>query len=143
MTWASSYEILTTSKQQTKRIYIMAYFSQDQKKAIAPLIKALCKKHNVKATLSVTDMRTVCLNIKSSPFDFFEEAHESAVARQYLQLSQYSTITGKGSKFFNEAISILQTGNYNNSDVQTDYFDVGHYVRVNVGAWNKPHVMTD
>ena len=32
--------------------------------------------------------------------------------------------------------------NHNNSDVQTDYFDVGWYIEINVGDWEKPYKLT-
>jgi hypothetical protein len=43
----------------------MASMNQDKKKAIAPKIKEICKRYNVKATLSVLHGMTLCLNIKS------------------------------------------------------------------------------
>jgi hypothetical protein len=33
-------------------------------------------------------------------------------------------------------------GNYNNSDIMTDYFDVGWYIEINVGKWNKEYNLT-
>jgi len=33
---------------------------------------------------------------------------------------------------------VLNKDNYDNSDSMTDYFDVGHYVRISIGQWNKP-----
>jgi hypothetical protein len=29
--------------------------------------------------------------------------------------------------------------NHDNSDIMTDYFDVGWYVNIYVGKWNKPY----
>jgi hypothetical protein len=31
------------------------------------------------------------------------------------------------------------TGNHDRSDIQSDYFDVGWYVDVNIGSWNRPY----
>jgi hypothetical protein len=39
-----------------------------------------------------------------------------------------------------KALDILNDGNYNNSDMMTDYHDVGWYVDVNLGRWNKPYI---
>lgn len=36
----------------------------------------------------------------------------------------------------------LNTDNYDNSDVQTGYFDVGHYVELRIGRWDKPFQVT-
>ena len=32
---------------------------------------------------------------------------------------------------------IINDGNWDNSDVQSDYFDVGWYTDLKVGSWNK------
>ena len=48
----------------------MAYMSQERKAGLAPQIKAICKKYNVKASLSVCNHSTLCLTIQKSPIDF-------------------------------------------------------------------------
>jgi hypothetical protein len=35
-------------------------------------------------------------------------------------------------------VAALNTDNFDKSDIQSDYFHVGHYVNFNVGRWNKP-----
>ena len=32
---------------------------------------------------------------------------------------------------------------YNDSDIQTDYFDIAYYVNINVGKWNKPYEIVE
>jgi hypothetical protein len=34
----------------------------------------------------------------------------------------------------------MNDGNWDKSDIQSDYFNVGWYVDVNIGKWNKPYV---
>ena len=53
----------------------MAYVSQEMKKELAPAIKAVLKKYNVKASISVYNHSTICVNIKSGPIDFISEAN--------------------------------------------------------------------
>jgi hypothetical protein len=36
-------------------------------------------------------------------------------------------------------VKTLNIGNHNNSDIQSDYFDVGWYVSIKVGEWDKPY----
>jgi hypothetical protein len=36
----------------------------------------------------------------------------------------------------------MVVGNHDRSDSMTDYFDVGWYISINVGKWNKPYEMT-
>jgi hypothetical protein len=47
--------------------------------------------------------------------------------------------SGTAKKFLNEVMAAMNAGNHDNSDIQTDYFDVGWYVDVNIGQWNKPY----
>jgi hypothetical protein len=35
----------------------------------------------------------------------------------------------------------MNAGNWDKSDIQTDYFDVGWYIDVNVGRWDKPYAL--
>ncbi len=128
----------------------MAYFNQDMKKAIAPAIKALCVKHGVKASLGVEHHSGVVLNIKSGKIDFFglrklnNVYQELSVDAAYAQVNPYhidSTYTGEAAKFLNAANAILNTGNYNRSDSQSDYFDVGHYVSINIGKYDTPYTI--
>ena len=37
-------------------------------------------------------------------------------------------------------MQIVNQYNYDNSDSQTDYFDVNFYTHLNLGKWNKPFI---
>jgi len=116
----------------------MAYMSQDHKKELAPKIKAICKKYNVKASLAVYNHSTLVLNIKSSEFDFDLKENET-----YTSVNVYwieSHWSGKVLKFLTEVHDAMMIGNHNNSDIMTDYFDIGWYTDINVGKWNKPYI---
>ena len=54
----------------------MAYVSQAMKKELAPGIKAVLKKYRMKASISVNNHSTICVNIKSGPIDFIGEANK-------------------------------------------------------------------
>ena len=49
-------------------------------------------------------------------------------------------MTVEGNKLLTEITKIVQKYNYDNSDVQTDYFDVNYYVHMNVGSYDRPFV---
>ena len=55
----------------------MAYVSQEDKKNLAPAIKAVLKKYNVKASIAVRHHSTLVVNIKSSPIDIISAVNES------------------------------------------------------------------
>ena len=49
--------------------------------------------------------------------------------------------SGRALKFLQEVMPIMNDGNWDKSDIQTDYFNVGWYVDVNIGRWNKPYAL--
>jgi len=139
----------------------MAYVSQDLKKSLAPAIKAVLKKYNVKGSLAVNNHSTLVLNIKSGSIDFIENfiqtdkdlpygKHMSDDQVAYIRKNRSLDVnvywykehfSGKALAFLSEVIPLMNKGNHDNSDVQTDYFDVGWYVDVNIGKWDKPYTV--
>jgi len=115
----------------------MAYMNQATKAAKAPKIKAVLKKYGVKGSLSVRHHSTLVLTIQSGTMDF---GGSDVQVNVYHTDSHYQ---GRVKKFFREVLNIMNEGNYDRSDIQTDYFDRGFYVDINVGRWNKPYVLVD
>jgi hypothetical protein len=134
----------------------MAYVSQEMKAKLAPRIKDICKKHGVKATLAVRHHSTLVLNIRQGSIDFignfnsvagdrarpdhlpFQPATKSIDVNTYWYKEHFS---GAALKFLNEVMPVLNDGNWDKSDVQTDYFNVGWYVDINIGQWDKPYAL--
>lgn len=135
----------------------MAYMSQERKKEIAAELKRVIPK-GWKWTLAVRHHSTIVLNIAAAPIDLIADAKAmSAKNSRRCQTDRDDmremTYTGVNPYWYHEHFSpevvailkpileALNRGNYNNSDIQTDYFDVGWYVDVNIGRWNKPFVV--
>ena len=139
----------------------MAHMSQEKKAKLAPAIKAVLNKYGVKGSLAVHNHSTLVLNIKSGPIDFVENYIQTDLdqprARKmaadqvdYLRKQQALDVnvywykehfSGKALKFLQEVIPLMNAGNHDRSDIQTDYFDVGWYVDINIGKWNKPYAL--
>jgi hypothetical protein len=133
----------------------MAYFSQENKKIVSAKLKPVLAAYGIKGSLSVRHHSTVVLNIKSGKIDFISnfnkvanENHRSydnfRPAKDHIDVNPYwyqAHFDSQAKKFFDEVFSTLNAGNHNNSDIQTDYFDVGWYVDVNIGTWNKPYIL--
>ena len=121
----------------------MAYMSQERKKKLAPAIKRICKKHGVKATLGVNNHSTLRLNVSEGPIDFTftnsrgEEVRNSV--NEYWYQESYAD-NPKALAFLSEVIPAMNNGNHDNSDIMTDYFDVGWYISVNIGRWDKEYI---
>jgi hypothetical protein len=123
----------------------MAYMSQEKKATIAPAIKTILKKYNVKASLAVRNHSTLVLNVKQGPIDFVNDFGNSEDAKKFgIQVNPYwyqEHFVGESREFLTEVITAMNDGNHDRSDIQSDYFDVGWYVDVNIGQWNKPYAL--
>ena len=123
----------------------MAYMSQEKKATIAPQVKAILKKYNVKASLAVRNHSTLVLNVKQGPIDFVKDFGNPEDAAKFgIQVNPYwyhEHFVGESKQFLTEVITAMNVGNHDRSDIQSDYFDVGWYVDVNIGKWNKPYAL--
>lgn len=109
----------------------MAYMNKEKKAKIAPAVKAICAKYGVKGTLKVHNHSTLILTLRSGKIDFWGT-----------MMKDNREWSGEAKKFMDEVEAAMMVGNHNNSDIMTDYFDVGWYVRINVGEWDKPYIVT-
>lgn len=114
--------------------------NQERKKKLAPKVKEICKKYGVKATLAVNRHSTLILNVKSGKIDFSDYLNENRNFR--IVNFDHEAEKSIAKKFIEEVRDAMNIGNWNNSDIMTDYFDVGWYVEVNIGKWNKPYEFT-
>lgn len=120
----------------------MAYFSQDTKALLAPRIRALLKKYNCRGTVSVRNNSTLVCTISSGPFDLLN----GHTGRTYQSINVYwlhEHYTGPAGEFLVQLRNIMNDGNWNNSDIQSDYFDVGWYIEINAGKWDRPYTLTN
>jgi hypothetical protein len=127
----------------------MAYFTQERKKQMSPKIKEILKRYNLKGSLSVRHHSTVVLNIRSGKIDFISnnndcnKNNENQHERTYLTVHQYGyqrQFSGTALNCLIELFTVLLDGNHDNSDIMTDYFDVGWYVDLNIGEWDTPYI---
>lgn len=128
----------------------MAYMSQERKAKIAPKVKAALKKFGIKGTLAVRHHSTLVLNIKSGKIDFIKNFNENALPQRpavgHIDVNVYHwqrqfDNEGGATDFLEAVLDAMYEGNHDNSDIQSDYFDVGWYVDVNIGQWDKPYVL--
>lgn len=130
----------------------MAYMSQDRKKELSIGIRAALKKYGVKASIAVRHHSTLVVNIRSSAIDF---ASNRVVRPTQIGRSEWTGSeqvnpywikdhwTGKALEFLTELQAAMSVGNHNNSDIQSDYHDVGWYMDINIGRWNKPYELEE
>jgi hypothetical protein len=133
----------------------MAYMSQENKKELAPGIKAVLKKYGMKGTIGVRHHSTLVVRIKSGDLNMMREINRADremreshphlneyQPRDYANLSQHSSSKYQGivGQFINELIDAMMIGNFDNSDIMSDYHHVGWYIDINIGDYATPYI---
>jgi hypothetical protein len=135
----------------------MAYVSQEMKAKLAPTIRAICKKYNVKASIAVRHHSTLVLNIRQGDIDFIGNFNSVAGARprpDHLPFQPanksidvnthwyHEHFSGTAKKFLKEMIAAMEGPDFfDHSDIQSDYFHRSHYIDINIGTWDKPYAL--
>jgi hypothetical protein len=140
----------------------MAYISQEKKKRLAPKIKEVLKKYDMKGTIAVNNHSTLVVNLKSGRLDLMECARkhisQENISRGFAaiddlgghhQVNPYWCVTWAKevgeyeiANFYEELILAMKGDDwYDRSDIQYDYFDIAYYIDINVGQWNKDYIL--
>lgn len=140
----------------------MAYISQERKKERLPKIKAILESYGLKGTVGIRNHMTLRVTIRSGELDLVGMENEERTKKAEGRMAPWDKpilVTGDAftvntswtQDYENETLRNLFTelvqamyGNdwYNNSDVQTDYFDIDFYLNLEVGEWDKPYKFT-
>jgi len=68
--------------------------------------------------------------------------HSQPKRESYCDVNPYHAqdhFTGACKSFIVRLLELMNIGNHDNSDIQTDYFDVGWYKDINIGSWKTPY----
>ena len=134
----------------------MAFINQETKEKLASGIKAVLKKHGVKGTIGIRHHTKLVVNVRSGSIDFctpFNARRRDYVEtrlgreyndRDYFEANAYAP-SDLGVKevddFMNELTAAMRgTEWYDNSDCQSDYFDIAYYMSINIGDYTRPYV---
>ncbi len=123
----------------------MAYVNQDKKAKIAAALKPVIPA-GWKYSLAVRHHSTIVLTIAAAPFDligsFKASDYFDPKTATHIDVNPYHYTRHIDdecvAEVFEQIFDALNIDNHDNSDLQTDYFDVGHYVDVKIGRWDKP-----
>ena len=121
----------------------MAYVSQEDKKELAPAIKAVLKKYNMKASIGVQNHSTLAVKIKSGVINFEDHfTHGDG----YIQVNEYHIDRHYDCvqrEFLTELEDAMKGPKYfNNDDAMSDYFHRSHYTDIEIGQYNRAYVCT-
>ncbi len=127
----------------------MAFISQQDKKTLAPAIKAVFKKYGLKGTISIQHHMTLCANVSAGRLDLIGAAAQVGDFRSsgYYQGNAYGATNPKYKDInpdifnFYEDLKKAMRGSiwFDKSDIMTDYFHTAYFIDINIGQWNKPY----
>jgi hypothetical protein len=137
----------------------MAYVSKELKTKAVANLKAALKDVLIKYSVSVQHGSTLVCTISQSDIDFIGNYNDTIVSKNrlsacgrpfeprvdYLDVNEYWL----DSHFTGEALEVLETIKaalltdefYNNTDIQSDYFDRSHYISIKIGKFDKPFTL--
>lgn len=114
----------------------MAYINQEMKKNIAAKIAPILRKHGLKGSLSIRNHMSLVLTIKSGVIDFGSKTMDINKHHYAIHLNGNTAAIAA----IRELFDAMNEGNWDRSDITTDYFDVGFYTEITVGKWDKDYV---
>ena len=124
----------------------MAYITKEEVKAKSVKLKELAKRYGIKLTVAGSNTSTIKVNIASGSIDFIGnfqnltgQKTDGSIDVNHYYISNF--FDGVAEEFLTKVKAIMMEGHYDNSDVQTDYFDTAWYLSISVGKWNKPYVL--
>lgn len=113
----------------------MAYISTEEVKVIREeLKKNFPSKDGWKFSIVKRDFLSLNIIILSAPVEIRND-----VQRTYEQVNKYR-LEGRREEL-KRIFEIANRNNYDYSDVQSDYFDVGFYLNISIGSYDKPFVL--
>lgn len=131
----------------------MAYMNQETKARLVKTAKSVLKKYGLHGTFSVQNHSGIVCTINSGPIDFQaalarKESASTWIASTWIGHCSVNVYwiadqwTGTAKDALMELYAALNEGNHDHSDISTDYFEVGWYVYINIGKWDRPYVIT-
>lgn len=118
----------------------MAWMSQEKKAKIAAKLKDVVPK-GWKYTLAIRNHSAIVMTISEAPVDILRACKDIKAGETSWAVNEYwveKSFTPEVAEILSRIVDALNLGNHDNSDIQTDYFDVGHYVTLLIGRWDKP-----
>lgn len=121
----------------------MAYITKEQVAKRRELIKSkFPASKGWKFSIVNENGSTISVSIIESPIDFTEQLD----GRSYMQVNVYyikEHFTGEAKDVLLAIRDICNEGNFDKSDISTDYHHVGWYTSINIGKWDKPFKVSD
>lgn len=141
----------------------MAWVQKETVTKVREALKVLNKEYGMKTSVSGTNSSSLNVRITSGKIDFVQNRldmlegdmryseEEKANHRLYLtkfnsgmQVNHYwldTAFSGVALEYLEKVKAIMSVDHYDNSDIQSDYFECAFYINIDIGTWDKPYVL--
>ena len=125
--------------QNHKNYHTMAYITTEKVKEMRDKLKELFPaKKGWKLSITREHYSGVNCSILTAPFELRLDTTRTNESVNHYYVKEHYNDNPASKEALLSILQVLNTNNYNNSDAQSDYFDVGHYVSLSIGKWDKP-----
>jgi len=120
----------------------MAFVSKELKATVHAKLKTIIPK-TWKWSLAVRNHSQLVLTVSKAPVDLVALNNGRNELNVYHFVEHLAKAPAEIKTLIIDIIAALNTDNYNRSDYMSDYFDVGHYISLQFGKWDKPFIVAD
>jgi len=125
----------------------MACISKEQVQAKAIKLRQIAKQYGIKLSVSGSNSSTIKVTIQEGKIDFFWNLAQYVedpyyVDREYIQVNHYyldKSFSGVALECLEKIKEVLYEDHWDESDVQSDYFNCSYYVAIHIGRYDKPY----
>lgn len=134
----------------------MAYITKEQVQVKAIKLKQIAKQYGIKLSVSGSNSSTIKVTIQEGKIDFFSNHYETLNNKQdllfvfkvdskkvhCLQVNHYhldESFSGVALECLEKIKEVLYEDHWDESDVQSDYFNCSYYIAIHIGRYDKPY----
>ena len=117
----------------------MAYIASESVKEIRNTIKEMYPaKQGWKFSITREHYSSVRCEILSAPVELrIDSSKTNEGVNPFWIESRFEGKNDEATAILTNIKNILNLNNFDKSDIMTDYFHVGHYITISIGAWDK------
>lgn len=125
----------------------MSYITKEQVQAKTIKLKQLAKQYGIKLSVSGSNSSTIKVTIQEGKIDFFWNMSQCIedtyyIDREYIQVNHYyldKSFSGIALECLEKIKEVLFEDHWDESDVQSDYFNCSYYIAIHIGRYDKPY----
>lgn len=124
----------------------MAYVTTEMTKAVRQALKKEMPGWKIRVAKNAHSSG-IYMTIDAAPYDLKDEFDERCAEYGYMNINHYYVEGYKHAEDYKKILDIMLKATasvgrpfYDNSDVQTDYFDTAYYYYLSIGSYDKPYI---